>query len=290
MRKYIKNHTYIFLIVFFIVSIVIYQKKTEPSQVPINKLENLVIEEPIMLEAQQPTSNINTKRHEISSIANTLTAENENVDSFSKKEKKVINVTDNFQEKVVNPASVFIRLGKKYSDQLPKLVSVEMAGNYVDVNSTFNLLQRSTNGDLDAKSRYEEILNDLKIHADAGDVRAQQDYAMFLSLNAGSFSANLNDSQKIAFAELAKNYYAKAASSGQARAAVNISNNAAMLDLIKDPEEALAWGFIAKKMGERPADLVVCIDNSFICTEEMFAKALELAKFYIDFYEFKLDK
>ena len=289
MRKYINNHTYIFLIVFFIVSIVIYQKKTEPSQVPINKLENLVIEEPIMLEAQQPTSNINTKRHEISSIANTLTAENENVDSFSKKEKKVINVTDNFQEKVVNPASVFIRLGKKYSDQLPKLVSVEMAGNYVDVNSTFNLLQRSTNGDLDAKSRYEEILNDLKIHADAGDVRAQQDYAMFLSLNVHYPNAYPDIKQRTSYSETSKENYIRAIISGQAQSAVNISNDS-ILGIKKDPVEALAWGFIAKKMGARSAESVVCVDNNVTCTEEMFANALKDAKFYIDFYEFKLDK
>ena len=290
MRKYINNHTYIFLIVFFFVSIIIYQKKNESIQVNFNKHESSPIEKIIVSEAEEPIPKRDARSKEIGSIANAATTETKTFNTSSEKGENHISVGDSVQENPRSPASEYIRLGKKYSDQLPKLFSAEIAGNYIDINSTFNLLKRSVNGESDTKLKYEEILNDLKIHADAGDVRAQQDYAMFLTLNAGSFSANLNASQKIAFAELAKNYYAKAASSGQARAAVNISNNAAMLDLIKDPEEALAWGFIAKKMGERPADLVVCIDNSFICTEEMFAKALELAKFYIDFYEFKLDK
>lgn len=284
---------YILFVLFLVVSMVIFLQKSEVAGWYNLKVQENITKRSGLLGGEYGAAKQFNYKEQRQSEPTVDLVESRSISESDNVEAKEVAIKVNggassVSDITVDPNTRFFRLGQKYANQLPQLYREKMAGNYIDIDRTFYLLQRAGNANAAAKLEYETILNELKIHADTGDIRAQIDYAMFMALNSSS-RAYPDPSQRIIFAETSKEYYIKAAVSGQAQAAVAISNNA-IREPIKDPVEALAWGLIGARLGARSAELVVCIQYKAPCTEEMFYSAGERARFYIDFYEFKQSK
>ncbi len=155
-------------------------------------------------------------------------------------------------------------LWRKYSDQLPKL----FRGNYSkDINSTWSSEDMEKYRADDALRHDAAILtNELRKEQSIG--LSEQDISRW----------------KERFNTLREKHI-KVALSGDHYGAWWLGSEYLAYP-IKDDVERLAWVLIAVALGGQTNSMQICDPTQFICTDDLFMKAIDRAKFYIDYYEF----
>lgn len=130
----------------------------------------------------------------------------------------------------------------------------------------------------------EQIFNNLKTHADLGNIKAIHQYGMSrFNESAGAlYDSNNNENELRSKYNEGKDYLLKIGSKISSSDALVVSSIGRRFDT---QEESLAWILIAKKLGDDAPLSFDCKLNRLQCTPELFLKAKDIADAYVDLYQ-----
>ena len=189
------------------------------------------------------------------------------------------------EEQIINPdkfAQDYART-KSYGP-FAKIYNAELHKRMMDLNV-------SSKGCALAKDECATIFKTLKEAADAGDISAKRQYGI-AKMNQSRLikhfptpNKDISESERLSIFKEGKEYLLSTAPEIDWQGARSLSEASAYYS---DPEDAIAWFLVAKRLGSARTSLSnFCDIFKFSCSNQQLFRSRDIADTYIDLYELK---